>query len=150
MSTVTIADALQLIRPGAKWALRGDSYDGLEWMDATHAKPSANEVDAALDDVRLLRSRAAVKLEAQRRIIALTGKNTLQDCMIKQFNALMRAGQLTDKRVNGEALTAGEETEADALRALADRVKAIRAASDTIEVMSPIPADYTDNRWWPA
>ena len=92
---------------------------------------------------------ADVKAEAQRRIIALTGKTTLQDCMIKQFNALMRAGQLTDKRVNVGALTAEEETEAARLRALADQIKAIRAASDAIEAMSPIPADYAADSRWP-
>ena len=90
-----------------------------------------------------------VKTEAQRRIIALTGKTTLQDCMIKQFNALMRAGQLTDKRVNVGALTAEEEAEAVRLRALADQIKAIRAASDAIEAMSPIPADYAADSRWP-
>lgn len=91
-----------------------------------------------------------VKAEAQRRIIALTGKTTLQDCMIKQFNALMRAGELTDKRVSGETLTAAEEVEAETLRGLATKVKAIRTASNVIEAMSPIPADYADNRHWPA
>jgi hypothetical protein len=90
-----------------------------------------------------------VKAEAQRRIIALTGKSNLQDCMIKQFNALMRAGQLTDKRVSGAALTAEEEAEADTLRAMADRVKAIRAASDALEASTPIPADYAADKHWP-
>ena len=94
--------------------------------------------------------KAAVKDEAQRRIIALTGKTNLQDCMIKQFNALMRAGGITDKRVSGEVLTAEEEAEADALRGLAVRVKAIRAASNVIEAMDPIPSDYTDGKYWPA
>ena len=92
--------------------------------------------------------KAAVKAEAQRRIIVLTGKANLQDCMIKQFNALMRAGQITDKRVNGDSLTAEEELEAASLRALADRVKAIRAISDQIEALDPIPADYADDGRW--
>jgi hypothetical protein len=91
-----------------------------------------------------------VKAEAQRRIIALTGKSNLQDCMIKQFNALMRAGQLTDKRVSGAALTAEEEAEADTLRAMADRIKAIRSASDALEASTPIPADYVADRYWPS
>lgn len=94
--------------------------------------------------------KAAVKAEAQRRIIALTGKATLQDCMIKQFNALMRAGQLTDKRVSGEALLAEEETEAILLRGLADKVAAIRAASNAVEALATIPLDYAADKHWPA
>lgn len=92
---------------------------------------------------------AMVKAEAQRRIIALTGKTSLQDCMIKQSNALMRAAQLTDKRVNGATLTAEEETEAAALRGFADQIQAIRDASDGIERLEPIPAAYGDDKFWP-
>lgn len=91
----------------------------------------------------------AVKAEAQRRIVALTGKVALIDCMIKQSNANMRANELNDKRINGDALTAEEETEAAALRNLALAIKAIRAKSNEIEALSPIPLDFTDDRYWP-
>jgi hypothetical protein len=98
----------------------------------------------SLDD-----QKAAVKAEAQRRIIALTGRMALMDCMIKQSNANMRANELNDKRVSGGTLTAGEETEATALRNLATAIKAIRAASDGVELLDPIPLDYADNQYWP-
>ena len=117
---------------------------------AARFEKSGNVVREVYDTVPVVITADQVKAEAQRRIIALTGKPTLQDCMIKQFNALMRAGQLTDKRVNGGTLTAEEETEAATLRGLADKVKAIRSASDVIELIRPIPFDYADNRHWPA
>jgi uncharacterized protein YnzC (UPF0291/DUF896 family) len=96
----------------------------------------------------LEQQKAAVKDEAQRRIIALTGRLSLMDCMIKQSNANMRANELNDKRVSGGTLTQEEETEATALRNLATAIKAIRAKSNAIELMDPIPLDYTTNSYW--
>jgi hypothetical protein len=89
-----------------------------------------------------------VKMEAQRRIIALTGAGDLQSCLIKQLNANMRANEMNDKRVSGDTLTPEEEAEATALRGLADGIKAIRAASNVIEAMSPIPDDFADDSYW--
>ena len=88
-----------------------------------------------------------VRAEAQRRIVSLTGAADLTSCLIKQLNANMRANELNDKRVSGGSLTAGEETEAAALRALADAIKAIRAASNAME--DTPPADYAANNRWP-
>ena len=118
-------------------------------VGAARFEKVGNVVREVYDTQPTVFAAAHVKAEAQRRIIALTGKTNLQDCMIKQFNALMRAGQLMDKRVGGATLTAEEEAEAAALRGLADKIEAIRAASDVIEAMSPIPADYADNTYWP-
>lgn len=91
---------------------------------------------------------ARVKAEAQRRIIALTGASDLQSGLITQMNALMLANELNDKRISGGDLSPEEEAEADALRALADGIKAIRARSDVIEEMEPIPADVSDDSLW--
>lgn len=41
---ITIPDALQAIAPGAEWVLRGNDYDGLEWLDETQTKPTEAEV----------------------------------------------------------------------------------------------------------
>ena len=145
-----IAAALKSLVPESEWSIPGDDYGSIVWHVEPVRRPTQEEVTGEINRLAQLAMADAVKKEAQRRIIVLTGKATLQDCMIRQFNALMRAGQLTDKRVNGEVLTAEEEREADTLRAMADLVKSIRAASDVIETMSPIPADFTDNRHWPA
>ncbi len=91
---------------------------------------------------------AHVKAEAQRRIIALTGATSLDGCFIKQFNANMRATELNDKRVSGDVLTVEEEAEAAALRALAAATRQIRAKSNALEAMAPIPADYTSDAYW--
>lgn len=104
------------------------------------AEAKAQQARAALQ--------AAVKAEAQRRIIMLTGVSDLPSCLIKQLNANMRAAELNDKRVSGAELTEDEEVEAAALRALAASIKHIRARSDEIEAMEPIPPDYMDDAYW--
>ena len=40
---MTKVDALQSLRPGAQWVLRGDD---LEWMDAAQTQPTDAEIDA--------------------------------------------------------------------------------------------------------
>ena len=48
-----IAKVLQIIRPGAQWSLNGDDYDGLIWLDAVQAKPTAEEIEAATSGVKV-------------------------------------------------------------------------------------------------
>ena len=66
-----LADALQSLKPGAEWVLRGTEYSGLEWLDESQTKPTeveaTNKVNAldAAEPMRLLR------IERDRRI-ALT------------------------------------------------------------------------------
>jgi hypothetical protein len=43
---ITIPDALQALRPGAQWVLRGSDYDGLEWLDQVQSQPTEEEVNA--------------------------------------------------------------------------------------------------------
>jgi len=56
-----IPEALQSLKPGAQWVLRGSDYSGLEWLDGSQTKPTETEVNnkiAALDaaePARLLR-----------------------------------------------------------------------------------------------
>ena len=56
-----LASALQSLKPGAEWVLRGNEYSGLEWLDSGQTKPTETEVtnkvtalDAA-EPMRLLR-----------------------------------------------------------------------------------------------
>ena len=56
-----IPQALQVLKPGAEWVLRGTEYSGLEWMDSSQTKPTEDQVTAkiaaldALEPMRLLR-----------------------------------------------------------------------------------------------
>ena len=47
-----IASALQELKPGAEWVLRGNDYSGLDWLDSGQTKPTKTEINnkiAALD-----------------------------------------------------------------------------------------------------
>ena len=89
---------------------------------------------------------AKIKNEAQQRIVELTGATSLDACLIKQLNALMRATELTNKRAQGQTLTAGEETEAARLEGLASAIKSIRAKSNVLEADPPV--DFTSDIHW--
>ena len=39
-----IPAALQALKPGAEWVLRGDQWSGLEWMDKKQSVPTEKEV----------------------------------------------------------------------------------------------------------
>lgn len=117
-------------------AIRVDSEESLSGLLRLYALPIPKP---AADDVRL---------EAQRRIVRLTGASDFSSCIVKQLNALMRVGEINDKQARGETLTAQEQAEATGLRNLAAMVKAIRAASNAMEPNPP--SDYTSDARWPA
>ena len=81
-----------------------------------------------------------VKAEAGRRIIAICPE-------WKQRNLTAQAAQLAKK---GEANWTPEEADAWAAgEAIWDEIVAVRAASDRIEAMDPIPVDYSLDTYWP-
>ena len=41
---IEISDALIALRPNSQWIIRGDSYDGIEWLDTETDKPTLEEV----------------------------------------------------------------------------------------------------------
>jgi hypothetical protein len=43
-----IANALITLKPNAQWALRGDDYSGLEWLDTKQTKPTLAEIEAEI------------------------------------------------------------------------------------------------------
>ena len=53
-----IPHALQALRPGAEWVLRGNDYSGIEWLDSSQTKPTETEVTnkvAELDEAEAMR-----------------------------------------------------------------------------------------------
>lgn len=95
-----------------------------------------------------------VKLECRRRILA-----RFPDW--KQANIQAREGELHRiqvglmRGVDGELLPARALDESELVEEIAIAqawtwIKATRAASDAIEAMQPIPADYADDARWPA
>lgn len=114
-----------------------DHPDVVAWI-AQGNTPSAAETIAPTVDF--------VRGEAQRRIVALTGASDIVGCLIKQHNAQMRATELTLIKAQGGSWTPEQAAEAAALQGLADRIKAIRLASNVLEPNPP--ADYADDKHW--
>ena len=46
-----ITHALQSLKTGAEWALRGDDYSGLEWLDKSQTKPTEDEINAKVTEL---------------------------------------------------------------------------------------------------
>ena len=47
-----ISLALINLRPGAQWALNGDTYDGLQWLDETQTKPTEDEISQEIERLK--------------------------------------------------------------------------------------------------
>ena len=65
-----IPAALQALKPGAEWVLRGDQLSGLEWLDKKQTFPTETEINDkikemdAAEGMRLLRVERDAKLAA--------------------------------------------------------------------------------------
>ena len=46
-----LSQAIRELRPDANWALRGETYEGIEWHDDVATKPSESEVETKLIEV---------------------------------------------------------------------------------------------------
>jgi hypothetical protein len=44
--------ALLELVPGTQWVCRGDSYDGIEWLDETQSKPTRAQVEAKIAELK--------------------------------------------------------------------------------------------------
>jgi len=86
---------------------------------------------------------AEVKAEAERRIVAVCPE-------WRQRNLTARAVELTMQVAGGATLDAGEQAEWDAGLPVWQEIKRLRARSDEIEAMDPIPADFRDDAYWAA
>ena len=63
-----IPSALQSLKPGAEWVLRGTDYSGLEWMDSGQTKPTETEVNSKIASLDLAEAMRLLRIERDRRI----------------------------------------------------------------------------------
>ena len=64
----TIADALQSLKPGAEWALTGDVYSGLEWLDSSQTKPTETEINSKISELDNAEAMRLLRIERDTRI----------------------------------------------------------------------------------
>lgn len=79
---ITIPDALQALRPGAEWVLRGNEYSGLEWLDQVQTKPTEDEVNAEIAVLEAQAPLDACKAEGKTRL-ANTDWSVLPDVVVQ-------------------------------------------------------------------
>ena len=72
-----IPAALQTLKPGAEWVLRGTEYSGLEWLDSGQ-QPTEQEVKAKLIELDAAEPMRLLRIERDRKI-ALTDWRVLPD-----------------------------------------------------------------------
>lgn len=75
---ITIADALQSIRPGAQWTVADNSYANLNWLDQVQPKPTEQEVN---DEIARLVAQQPFEdcKEKAKQLIAATDWSVLPD-----------------------------------------------------------------------
>ena len=64
----SISDALQSLKPGAIWTLRGDEYSGLEWQDSSQTKPTETEVTNKITALDATEPMRLLRVERDKRI----------------------------------------------------------------------------------
>jgi len=63
-----ISDALQTLKPGAEWVVRGDNYAGIEWLDESQTKPTETEVNNKITALDAAEPARLLRVERDRRI----------------------------------------------------------------------------------
>ncbi|MDK9721659.1 MAG: hypothetical protein OEL53_10805 [Rhodospirillales bacterium] len=135
VNVIELEDSEGWLPPEGHSLAAGDGNLGDSWDGAQFVAPVPAPVETTL---------AAVKLEAQRRILA-------RYSFAAQSNMNMRANELNDIRFD-RALSPEEETERQQLKAIAVWIKSVRAASDVIEArLADDPyLDTASQPDWPA
>ena len=63
-----IPSALQALKPGAQWTLRGDEYSGLEWLDSKQTKPTETQVNSKIAELDSAEAMKLLREERDKRI----------------------------------------------------------------------------------
>ena len=63
-----IPSALQELKPGATWTLRGDNYSGLEWLDSGQTKPTETEINNKIIELDNAEAMRLLRIERNKRL----------------------------------------------------------------------------------
>ena len=63
-----ITHALQALKPGAEWTLRGNEYSGLEWLDSKQTQPTETEVNSKISELDNAEPMRLLRMERDTRI----------------------------------------------------------------------------------
>ena len=63
-----IPSALQKLKPGAEWILRGADYSGLEWVDKIQTAPTETEINNKIAELDAAEPMRLLRIERDTRI----------------------------------------------------------------------------------
>ena len=63
-----IVSALQELKPGSEWVLRGDDYSGLEWIDKIQTAPTETEIDKKIAELDAAEPMRLLRIERNKKI----------------------------------------------------------------------------------
>jgi hypothetical protein len=67
-----IPAALQALRPGAQWVLRGSEYSGLEWMEVNETtKPTEAELNEKIAELDAAEGMRLLRIERDKKLAAV-------------------------------------------------------------------------------
>ena len=73
-----ITSALIELKPGAEWAIRGNTYSDIEWLDKSQTKPTEDEVTAKIAELEAAEPFRLLRIE-RNKLIAETDWTQLKD-----------------------------------------------------------------------
>ena len=66
-----IPAALQALKPGAEWVLRGTEWSGLEWLDKKQTVPTEKEVTDKIAELDAAEGMRLLRVERDKKLTAL-------------------------------------------------------------------------------
>ena len=63
-----IPAALQALKPGAVWVLRGNDYSDLDWLDSGQTKPKETEVNSKISELDNAEPMRLLRIERNKKI----------------------------------------------------------------------------------
>ena len=68
MRTSYIVSAIEVLKPKAQFVLRGDTYAGLEWLDESQTKPTEDEINTKVAELKTAEPMRLLRIERDKRI----------------------------------------------------------------------------------
>ena len=154
MTMANLQIDIDLIEPSLLIESLGYPAHRLEMQDAHLGTLTLSGIDQATAEAALTAYRPKapaaqdVRAEAERRMMALLGARDARHLDLLIANGTREAIRLIRQREE-RPWTADEAARAAALEATDAAIEAIRTASNALESMAPVPADYTADARWP-
>ena len=69
MSNIRITDALQALRPNSEYSVMGNVYSGINWLDKSQTKPTEDEINTKIAELKDAEPFKLLRIERNRRLV---------------------------------------------------------------------------------